>query len=85
MGDSTAGLLSGVDLMDLGPRRLRDVPIPVGLFQVRAAGLRMEFPSLRALDTSPDNLRPQATSIIGRESGSRRGDRRRCTNIGWSR
>ena len=26
VADSTAGLLSGVDLMSLGPRRLRDVP-----------------------------------------------------------
>jgi predicted ATPase len=65
---STAGLLSGVDLLDLGPRRLRDVPIPVGVFQVRSAGLRVEFPSLRALDTTPGNLRPATTSLIGRES-----------------
>jgi AAA domain len=68
VADSTAGLLSGVDLLDLGPRRLRDVPTPVGVFQVRAAGLRTEFPPLRALDTSPGNLRPQTTSFIGRES-----------------
>ena len=40
LAESTAGLLSGVDLVDLGPRRLRDVPIPVGVFQVRAQGLR---------------------------------------------
>ena len=51
VADSTAGLLSGVDLLDLGPRRLRDVPAPVGVFQVRAPGLRTEFPPLRALDT----------------------------------
>ncbi len=68
VADSTAGLLGGVDLLDLGPRRLRDVPIPVGVFQVRSAGLRVEFPSLRALDTTPGNLRPAATSLIGRES-----------------
>src|SRR6185503_10021130 len=68
IADSTAGLLSGVDLLDLGPRRLRDVPIPVGVFQVRSAGLRVEFPSLKALDTTPGNLRPAATSLIGRES-----------------
>jgi predicted ATPase len=67
VADSTAGLLSGVDLVDLGPRRLRDVPMPVGMFQVRAAGLRAEFPPLRALDTSPGNLRPATTSLIGRE------------------
>jgi predicted ATPase len=68
LADSTAGLLSGVDLLNLGLRRLRDVPTPVGVFQVRAPGLRTEFPSLRALDTSPGNLRPQTTSFIGRES-----------------
>ena len=65
--ESTAVLLSGVDLVDLGPRRLRDVPNAVGVFQVRAPGLRAEFPALRALDTSPGNLRPAATSFIGRE------------------
>jgi predicted ATPase/class 3 adenylate cyclase len=68
LADSTAGLLSGVDLLDLGPRRLRDVPTPVGVFQVRAPGLRAEFPPLRALDTNPGNLRPATTSLIGRES-----------------
>ena len=66
--ESTAGLLSGVDLVDLGPRRLRDLPLPVGVFQVRAAGLRMDFPPLRAVDTSPGNLQPAVTSFLGRES-----------------
>ncbi len=68
LAESTAGLLSGVDLVDLGPRRLRDLPTPVGVFQVRAAGLRTDFPPLRALDASPGNLRAAATSFIGRES-----------------
>ena len=68
LADSTAGLLSGVDLRDLGQRRLRDVPMPVGVFQVRAAGLLTDFPGLRALDTTPGNLRPATTSLIGRES-----------------
>ena len=68
LAESTAGLLSGVDLLDLGPRRLRDVPTPVALFQVCAPGLATDFPALRALDTSPGNLRPAATSFIGRES-----------------
>ena len=68
LGESTASLLSGVDLVDLGPRRLRDLPTPVGVFQVRAPGLQTEFPALRALDASPGNLRPQTTSFIGRES-----------------
>jgi predicted ATPase len=68
LADSTAVLLSGVDLVDLGPRRLRDVPMPIGVFQVSAPGLRTDFPPLKALDTSPGNLRPQTTSFIGRES-----------------
>jgi hypothetical protein len=68
LAESTAGLLSGVDLVDLGPRRLRDLPTAVGVFQVRAAGLRTDFPALRALDASPGNLRPAPTSFIGRES-----------------
>jgi predicted ATPase/class 3 adenylate cyclase len=68
LADSTAGLLSGVDLVDLGPRRLRDLPTPIGVFQVRAEDLRADFPSLRALDVSPGNLRPATTSFIGRES-----------------
>src|SRR5580693_8331084 len=68
LAESTAGLLSGVDLVDLGPRRLRDLPNPVGVFQVRAAGLQADFPALRALDASPGNLRAATTSFIGRES-----------------
>jgi predicted ATPase/class 3 adenylate cyclase len=68
LAESTAGLLSGVDLVDLGPRRLRDLPTPVGVFQVRAARLRTDFPALRALDAGLGNLRPPTTSFIGRES-----------------
>src|SRR6201995_175942 len=66
--ESTASLMSGVDLVDLGPRRLRDLPTPVGMFQVRAPDLRADFPPLRALDTSPGNLRFATSSFIGRES-----------------
>jgi predicted ATPase len=68
LADSTAGLLVGIDLLDLGPRRLRDLPAAVGLFQVRASGLRTDFPPLRTLDTTPGNLRPAPSSFIGRES-----------------
>jgi predicted ATPase len=67
LAESTAGLLSGVDLLDLGPRRLRDLPTPVQVFQVQAEGLSEDFPPLRTLDPSPGNLRPATTSFIGRE------------------
>jgi predicted ATPase len=68
LAESTAVLVSGVDLLDLGPRRLRDLPTPVQVFQVQAEGLPEDFPPLRTLDPSPGNLRPAATSFIGRES-----------------
>ena len=68
VADSTAVLLSGVDLVELGSRRLRDVSMPIGVFQLRAPGLRTDFPPLRAVDSNPGNLRPAITSFIGRES-----------------
>ncbi len=68
LAGSTAGLLGGVDLRDLGPRRLRDLSAPVQVFQVKAEGLPTDFPPLRALDASPGNLRAAVTSFIGRES-----------------
>jgi hypothetical protein len=68
LAESTASLLSGVDLDDLGQRRLRDLSTPIGVFQVRAPGLRTDFPPLRTLDSTPGNLRAAVTSFIGRES-----------------
>ena len=68
VAESTAGLLSGVELMNLGPRRLRDVPNPITVYQLQAPGLRADFPPLRTLDSTPGNLRPAATSFIGRDA-----------------
>ena len=65
---TTAGLCSSIDLMALGPRRLRDIAKPVEMFQVLAVGLGSEFPPLKTLDAAPGNLRPQTTSFIGREA-----------------
>lgn len=63
----TAGLLRGADLIDLGPRRLRDITQLVQVFQVLAPGLRTEFPPLATQDDRSGNLRVPATSLIGRE------------------
>ena len=65
LAESTAGLLSGVDLVDLGPRRLRDLADPVQVFQVRAPGLRTEFPPLRAWMRRPGNLRARPPASSG--------------------
>ena len=55
---TTADLLNGFDLIALGARRLRDIAKPVEIFQVRADGLRTEFPPLTTADPTPGNLRP---------------------------
>ena len=65
---ATAGLLSGVDLISLGPRRLRDIAKPVDMFPSPSRGLRTEFPPLKTVDPTPGNLRPPTTSFIGREA-----------------
>jgi predicted ATPase len=65
---ATAGLLSGVELVDLGPRQLRDIARPVVIYQVQASGLITEFPPLKTLDSTPGNLRPPITSFVGREA-----------------
>src|SRR6476646_7447223 len=51
LADSTAVLLTGVDLLDLGRRRLRDPPNPITVFQLKAPGLRTDFPPLRRVDS----------------------------------
>jgi predicted ATPase len=65
---ATAGLLSGVELRPLGPKRLRDIAKPVDVFQVRGEGLLTEFPPLKTVDPTPGNLRSPTTSLVGRES-----------------
>jgi predicted ATPase len=68
VADSTAALLSGVDLLNLGLRRFRDIPSPITVFQLQAPGLVKDFPPLRTIDPTPGNLRPAITSLIGRET-----------------
>lgn len=67
VASSTAGLVSGVELVDLGLRNLRDLLGPVQIFQLRAEGLRVEFPTLRTVDVVPGNLPVQPTSFVGRD------------------
>jgi class 3 adenylate cyclase len=68
VADSTVVLLSGVDLIALGARRLRDIAKPVEMFQVLADGLRREFPPLKTLAGCPR----RAGSRAGRCGGPRR-------------
>lgn len=67
---STAGLmddLDDVELIDLGPRRLRDLSEAMHIFQVGTDGLATEFPPLRTVDVVPGNLPTNPTSFVGRE------------------
>jgi predicted ATPase len=64
---STASLVEGADLVDLGEHRLRDLSQPQPLWQVRAAGLQQDFPPLRTVDAVAGNLPSQSTSFLGRE------------------
>ena len=65
---ATAALVDDLELIDLGARRLRGLSAPVSMFQVRAEGLRVEFPPLRTLDAGSGNLPAPATSFLGREA-----------------
>jgi predicted ATPase len=65
---ATASLLSGIDLLSLGPKRLRDIARPVDLYQVQADGLPTDFPPLKTVDPMPGNLRPRHTAFIGRQT-----------------
>ena len=61
------GLDDGVELIDLGEHRLRDLSRAEHVFQLAAPGLVREFPRLQSLDAFPTNLPVQVTSFVGRE------------------
>ena len=60
-------LPNGLDLLDLGEHRLRDLSRPEQIFQLRAPGCDTRFPPLRSMDAARTNLPVQLTSFIGRE------------------
>jgi class 3 adenylate cyclase len=62
LAQSTASMLTGIELLDLGERRLRDLSGAQHLFQVRAEGLREQFAPVRTVDAVPGNLPAQLTS-----------------------
>ena len=59
-------LPDGVTLRDLGEHRLKDLRQPKHLYQLVIAGLPSDFPPLKSLEVSPNNLPVQLTSFIGR-------------------
>ncbi|HYM15502.1 MAG TPA: adenylate/guanylate cyclase domain-containing protein, partial [Dehalococcoidia bacterium] len=61
------GLGDGVSLLDLGSVRLKGLSTAEAVYQVVHPQLRKEFPALRELEATPNNLPQQLTSFIGRE------------------
>jgi predicted ATPase/class 3 adenylate cyclase len=62
------GLPPGLDLIDLGSHRLRDLDRPEQVYQAAVRDLPRDFPPLRSLTTRQSNLPIQLTSFIGREA-----------------
>ena len=56
-----------ITLRDLGSVRLKDLSSPEHVYQVLHPDLRPDFPALRSLEATPNNLPEQLTSFIGRE------------------
>jgi predicted ATPase/class 3 adenylate cyclase len=64
---ASGGLPDGTSIRDLGRHRLKDLAKPERLFQLVVSGLATEFPALRTLDATPNNLPTQLTTFLGRE------------------
>jgi predicted ATPase/class 3 adenylate cyclase len=58
---ATAALLDGLELIDLGEHRLKDIPEPVAIYQLG----RESFPPLKTISNT--NLPRPASSFVGRE------------------
>ncbi len=58
---------TGIELRDLGRVRLRDLTSPEHVYQLLHPKLRADFPPLRSLEATPNNLPQQLTSFVGRE------------------
>jgi predicted ATPase/class 3 adenylate cyclase len=60
-------LPQGVTLRSLGAIRLRDLSSPEPVFQILHPQLRQDFPALRSLEGTPNNLPQQVTTFVGRK------------------
>jgi predicted ATPase/class 3 adenylate cyclase len=57
----------GTSLRDLGEHRLKDLNLPMRLYDLVIEGLPADFLPPRTLDARPGNLPAQLTSFVGRE------------------
>jgi predicted ATPase/class 3 adenylate cyclase len=73
VSDTTRALVAGAlpegtTLRDLGEHRLKDLSRPERISQLVISGVPDEFPPLRTLDATPNNLPVMLTDFIGREA-----------------
>ena len=61
-------LPGGVEVRDLGERRLKDLYRPERIHQLLHPALPVDFPPLATLDRRPHNLPVQPTPLVGREA-----------------
>jgi predicted ATPase/class 3 adenylate cyclase len=61
------GLAQGLAFHDLGEHRFKDLARSQRVYQLLIDGLRDDYPPLRSLDSTPNNLPSQVTSFVGRE------------------
>src|SRR5258708_6262601 len=72
VSESTRALVAGalpdqVALLDLGEHRLKDLIRAEHIYQLVLPGLPSEFPPLKSLDATPNNLPTQMTTFVGRD------------------
>ncbi len=60
-------LAKDAELRDMGEHRLKGLPHPERIFELRVSGLRADFPPLRTIDNRPHNLPAHLSPIVGRE------------------
>ena len=76
---STTAMLAGQDLgegttlRDLGEHRLKDLAQPERIYQLVIDSLSNDFPPVRSLDRTPNNLPTQVTTFVGRGAEIRDG------------
>lgn len=66
--NATRELLDGVALIDLGLHRLKDLPLPVHLWQLSSEGLASDFPPVRSLDARRSDVPPRDLPVVGRDA-----------------
>ena len=60
-------LAPGLALRQLGEHRFKDLVRPQRIYQLLIDGVPDNFPPLRSLDSTPNNLPTQATTFVGRQ------------------